>query len=103
MSWAKIEIEFRPEEFGVAEVMNALFKYFEVDGIPKATILLRGTGPDELDPSGSTDIERLADQIWLTLQPKKIEAIKEMRRRSGLGLKDAKDAIDRAYQRNPNP
>lgn len=101
MAWAKIEIEFRPEDFDRNEVMNMLADYFTgANGIPKAAINFIGISPDEIMFDASS-LEELADQIWQMFDPKKIDAIKELRLRTHLGLKDAKDAIDNAIRRNP--
>lgn len=101
MAWVKIELEFRPEDYDRNDVMNMLADYFTgKDGVPRASINLVGVSPDELLPDG-TSIEALADHIWQMFDPKKIEAIKELRMRTHLGLKDAKDHIDAAIRRNP--
>jgi len=44
-------------------------------------------------------LAEMAGTIWAAHPDKKIQAIKELRERTGLGLKEAKDAIDEAALR----
>jgi len=102
MGWAKIELEFRPEDHDANTVMTMLADYFrhKDSGLPTAVINLVGITPDELLPD-SSDITKMADYFWQIHDPKKIDAIKDLRMHTHLGLKDAKDAIDAAIARNP--
>lgn len=49
--------------------------------------------------AGVTSREALADSIVRAVPDKKIEAIKELRAKTGLGLKEAKDLVDAAELR----
>lgn len=106
MSWAKIEIELLTEKHDVEEVMLHLLGYFTgEDGIPTAEVHFTGFGPSELSTLAKPlDVDALADKIWANWGPgKRIQAIKDMRTASNLGLKEAKDKIDQASMRNPYP
>lgn len=115
--WAKIEIEFQPERHDPNEVMLFLLEHFRDDnGVPTANVLLVGAGMEQEIEDGiwpfrnqpPTDPEKGADAIWAafkTTSPygssEKIKAIKEMRVAYNIGLREAKDYIDRANMRNP--
>jgi hypothetical protein len=100
MTWAKIEIEFRPEDYDTNEVMAMLVDYFSGDNrLPKAVVTLKGVSPDEL-PNGN-DIKRLAEYFWQVNDPNKLQAIKDLRQQTHMSAIDAIDAIDEAIRRNP--
>jgi hypothetical protein len=56
-------------------------------------------GAPESAPSGSSSPEALAEAIFRAMPDRKIQAIKELRGKTGLGLKEAKDLIDAAERR----
>lgn len=105
MTWAKIEVEFVPDDFPVDQVVAALEAMFtKPPGIVMATITTISDGSGVTEPLAD-DEDAQADRIYamIGVDPgvrSKIDAIKYMRQTvSGLGLKEAKNAIDRAESR----
>lgn len=106
MGWAKIEIEFQPETLDPNEVMAHLLEHFRTpEGVPTVNATLVAFGDELVDESSSNRVMGASDPLKGALHlsaiygtGKKIQAIKDMRVRYGIGLKEAKDYIDDAYR-----
>ncbi|MGC5626823.1 ribosomal protein L7/L12 [Georgenia sp. Z1344] len=85
--------------FGSSAALTAPIDQLEARVAAQDEIIRRlceraGIRPADISPS--TALELTASEQMLVQQGKKIEAIKEVRGRTGLGLKAAKDLVDRA-------
>ena len=79
--------------------MKITFDTSDIEDVARVRLLLNVL--ESLSGATQTSLERDADRIWKQNLGEKIKAIKELRSLHDLHLKEAKDLIDAASQRNP--